>query len=749
MSDVGEAVTLLRCSAHVLLTVAVGLWWPVPTAAQDAAPDVLRAYRVPNGTTAGIRVDGLLGEEVWSHAAVTGGFRQREPAEGDPATERTEVRVVYDAEALYVAVMAYDREPDRVVARLLQRDKLLVPDFMGGGMTFAGDDAVALVLDPFHDHRSGIIFATNANGAEFEASLANEGSDINVDWRGVWEVASARTSEGWSAEFSIPWRTLRYPDAVDDAPWGLNVLRFISRKNEETLWRSWRREGEGFHRVSRAGHLVGLSDLPRGGLNLEVKPFLLGGTRQELDDAGSLRGTGTLETGLDLKTELRPGLVLDLTFNTDFAQVEVDDEKVNLTRFDLFFPEKRDFFLENSGIFHFGVPNNPFEPPAFQMFFSRRIGIEEDEGAVPILGGARLNGRIGGQTVGVMSLATDEAYGLPGENFSVLRVKRDLGTSNYLGAMITDRRGGGGWNTVAGVDGQYVSGPVVVDAFYARTFTGGVGGDDAAYRFALDYTGDRWGGMLNHVSVGPDVEASSGFITREDTRKTDAYGRRRWRTEALGLRRLDLWVGGSYSSTMSGRQQDYSYSFALMPEWNAGENFTVFSNVSQTILDETFELTDSVEIPVGRYQNDNVMFSGGTSQKRAAYLNVNGMLSRFYGGSLVSLGGTLTLAPVPQVAVGLGYTRNDVDVPFPHGEFTADILSLRTTYSFSTRLTTNVLVQYNSLDRDFTANVRVNFIHRPGSDLFLVFTENRGDDRRLWNVQERGFVMKLTYLARL
>ena len=721
---------------------------PSGLAAQEAG-DGLRAFRVPAGERAAIRVDGLLGEEVWSRAQVVSGFRQREPREGEPATEATEVRVVFDDETLYVGVMAFDSEPDKVVARILQRDKLMTVNFMGGGLAFAGDDAVAILLDPFHDHRNGVVFATNPNGAEFEALIANEGSDANIDWRGVWKVAGTRTPEGWSAEFAIPWRTLRYPDAAPDQPWGLNVFRVIRRKNEETLWRSWRREGEGFHRVSRAGHLDGLADLPRGGLNMEVKPFLLGGTTQEQDDFGVLRSSGSREMGLDVKTELRPGLVLDLTVNTDFAQVEVDDEQVNLTRFDLFFPEKRDFFLENSGVFQFGVASNPFEPPAFQMFFSRRVGIEEDEGPVPILGGARLAGRVGGQTVGLLNLVTDEAYGLPRENFSVFRVKRDVGESNYLGAMVTDRRSSDGWNTVAGVDGQYVRGATVFDAFFARTFTEGPGGDDVAYRLAMDYTGDEWGLFMNHVSVGADAEARSGFITREDVRKTDVFGRHRWRPGALGLRLIDLWLGANYTSTMDWRLQDYSFGPFISSEWESGDAVNVFLNGSETVLDESFELTDSLEIPVGRFDNDYLMWSVETSKSRPAYLSANGRLARFYGGTLSSVGGTVTMAPVPQVAFAVGLTRNEVDVPYPNGAFVADITSFRASYSFSTRLNTNLLVQYNSFEREMSANVRLNFIHRPGSDLFIVFTENRGDDVRLWNVQDRGLVLKITYLARL
>ena len=235
-----------------------------PAAAQDGE---LRAYRISEENGDQIRIDGLLSEDLWSRVPMASGFIQQEPEEGSPATERTEVRIAYGEDALYVAIMAYDSEPDRVVARILQRDKVLEADFFGGGFQFAGDDGVAILLDPFDDNRNGVVFATNANGAEFEALVSDEGRELNIDWRGVWEVAGTRTSDGWSAEFAIPWRTLRYPDAHPDGRWGLNIFRTIRRKNEDVLWQSWQREGGGFQRVSRAGHLLGLEGLPRQGLN--------------------------------------------------------------------------------------------------------------------------------------------------------------------------------------------------------------------------------------------------------------------------------------------------------------------------------------------------------------------------------------------------------------------------------------------------------------------------------------------------
>ncbi|MFQ5538537.1 MAG: DUF5916 domain-containing protein, partial [Gemmatimonadota bacterium] len=738
--------------AMAALILAVGLG--ASSLGGQEAEDELVSYRLSASEASELRLDGILSESFWSRARPASDFRQREPFEGRAATEPTEVRVAYDDDHLYIGIRAFDSEPDAVVARILQRDKIMEPIFFGGGLQFAGDDGVAVLLDPFHDHRTGIIFATNPNGAEFDALMTDEGKEVNIDWRAVWEVDAARTPDGWSAEFAIPWRTLRYPGGDSAEPWGLNVFRTIRRKNEETYWRSWHREGGGLQRVSRAGHLVGLEGLPRPGLNLEAKPYVLTGRAEEAGELDRVVGENRYKAGLDLKTELRPGLVLDLTVNTDFAQVEVDDQQVNLTRFDLFFPEKRDFFLENSGIFEFGVPGNPFEPPPFLLFFSRRIGIGQGEGEVPILAGARLTGRVGSQTVGLLSMFTDEAFGRPRESFSVARVKRDVGESSYVGGMVTDRRSSDAWNTATGADAQFVlADGLVLQSHAARTFSSPEVGaarsreGGTSYRVALDYTGDRYGLFLNHLSVSPDLDVGSGFVVRKDLRRNELFIRRRWRPGVLGLRKVEIFTGGNYLTGFDWDLQDWTAGFFLTPEWESGESFSVFVNAGETVLEQGFELSDSVDIPAGRFRADHIGWFGGTSRHRWISLQSNGLISRFYGGHLVSAGGTLSLAPSPQVAVAVGYTRNRVDVP--RGGFTADISTVRASYSFSTKLSANVLMQYNSLARALSTNVRLNFIHRPGSDLFIVFTDNRGRDGRLWNLVDRGLVMKLTYLMRM
>ena len=354
MSKCG-CVAELVCKAPVwTFVLATALLAPVMSEAQEVpSPDVLNAVRLSEDVSERPQIDGRVDELFWEQAPAITDFLQQNPIESDPATEMTEVRVVYDDEALYVSVRAFHSRPDQVVSRIMQRDRILEVDPFGRGeLQQAGDDVFAILLDPFHDHRNGVVFATNPNGAEFEALITDEGSSVNIDWRGVWEVAGTRTPNGWSAEFAIPWRTLRYPDASGEEPWGINFFRGIRSKNEQVYWRSWEREGGGLQRVSRAGHLSGLSDLPRQGLNVEAKPYGLLGRVQERNSADVLNGSVDRAVGVDLKSEIAPGLLLDLTFNTDFAQVEVDDAQVNLTRFNLFFPEKRDFFLENLSLIH-------------------------------------------------------------------------------------------------------------------------------------------------------------------------------------------------------------------------------------------------------------------------------------------------------------------------------------------------------------------------------------------------------------
>ena len=713
--------------------------------AQVASTPSVDAHILLTGKASSIRVDGLLDEAAWRDAPTASGFRQQEPFEGEPATEITEVQVLFDDATLYVGVMARDRSPEEVIARILQRDKLMEVTDDEGRPEFTSDDAVVIVLDPFHDHRNAVVFGTNPNGAEFDALITDEGREFNVDWRGVWEVAARRTPAGWSAEFAIPFRSLRFPETSDE-PWGFNIYRIIRRKNEQTLWSSWSRSNEGFTRVSRAGHIHGLTNLPRTGLNVELKPYILASSVQEPDLFDHLDTDEQFEVGLDAKYEVRPGLVLDATLNTDFAQVEVDDQQVNLTRFSLFYPEKRDFFLENGGIFEMGW-RSMWEPPPFLLFFSRQIGISED-GPIPVLGGLRLTGRAGGQTVGVVNVVTDEAFGEPRQNHAVARLKRDIGGNSYVGAMVTDRRDVGNWNTTGGVDWSFWPTSVLnVQGFAATTAASGVGGEGAAYRLGIDYQTDRFGITAGQLGVSPDATADLGFITRKDIHRSDAFLRFTPRPKLLGLRKLNLFWNSKLFTSFGGALRDWETGLAFEPEWNTGDEFALAFMRGFNRLDEPFDISEDVTIPAGDYDANQVLWFVNTSRNRPIMLNSMAFLQSYFDGHIRMITNDVTANPTANTALTLGFTHNRVDVPT--GAFTANLARLRVEYAFSTKLVANTLIQYNKREDQLSISVRINFIHRPGSDLFIVINEERGNATSIWDLNTRASVVKLTYLARL
>jgi hypothetical protein len=703
------------------------------------------AYRIgPNAEP--MHLDGRLDEAIWREAAVATGFRQREPAMGEPASEDTDVRVAYDGSTLYIGVVAHDREPDRIIGRIMQRDKLLTPPRMGPGVGFGGDDAIAIMLDPFDDHRNGVIFATNPNGAEFEALLSDEGRGLNIDWRGIWSVAAARGPEGWSAEFAIPFRSLRFPRS-GTGNWGFNVVRLVRRKGEETLWSGWNRDHGGFHRVSQAGTLTGLTGLPAGGLDVDMKPYLLTGYTREVDDHGATtKEKARLEAGVDVKFPVTPGLLLDVTVNTDFAQVEADDEQINLTRFNLFFPEKREFFLENSGIFEFGARPS-FEPPPFLLFFSRQIGVSADSGAVPLLGGARLTGRAGAQTVGLLDAVIEDKFGEPQTNFAVLRTKRDVAGSGYVGAMVVDRRSSAGSNTAGGMDWSlWPSGSLNLQGFAAGTTTGDGAGNGWAFRGSAAWERDRIGVELSHLGVSPHATADAGFITRTDILRTDLMVRVSPRPPVLGLRKIDLRLFGNHTMNTAGRLTDWYLGPAIGPRWNSGESISIFGTVGSDHIDEAFDLSDRVPVPIGTYDLWELGWESTTSSRRPVVLRSSGSLRGTLGGRLDSYSGELALAPSRTVSLSGKWTHNRVRLP--GGAFDADIGALRVTLATSPKLVANALVQYNSLDNTVAANLRLAYTFRPGSDLFIVLNEQRGDALRLWARGDRAVLLKLTWLSR-
>src|SRR5215813_9573874 len=396
-----------------------------PTFAQENGTRRIRVLHI----TEPIKIDGRLDEPAWSQAEVARDFRQQEPSEGEPATEKTEVRLLFDDKNLYVGVHAFDSEPSRINSRELVRDA-----------TFSNDDKVEILLDTYHDRRNAYRFAVNPLGTQQDALITDEGRDINLSWDAPWISAGQIDKTGWIVEIAIPLTTLRFTEGVDT--WGLNFARMIRRKNEETLWTSWQRSF-GLERVSQAGELVGVNEIKRRRL-LEVKPYASGGWREGVP----LIGEPGFDAGMQAKAGLEvakigitPSLTAEFTANPDFGQAEVDTQIVNLTRFSVFFPEKRDFFLENAGIFLFGRAG------ANQLFFTRRIGLTDDGAPVPIDYGTKITGKIGRYNVGFLQVQTRKLgeefspFGVPRQQFTVARVKRDILERSYIGAMFVNRQG--------------------------------------------------------------------------------------------------------------------------------------------------------------------------------------------------------------------------------------------------------------------------------------------------------------------
>ena len=705
----------------------------------------LRAVPLNDGDA--VRVDGLLDEPAWQSARVATGFRQREPAEGARATERTEVRVLYDRNNLYIGIYAFDSEPGFIIARQLKRDASLGLRRFGPS---GGDDSIELILDTFHDRRNAYYFATNPNGALVDGLITDETESPDMNWNAVWDVRARRTADGWSAEFVIPFRTLRFAADTSEQAWGFNVQRTVKRKNEQALWTSWSRDdAEGLHRISRAGELTGLRSLEKK-LNLGVKPYVLAeGGREFITDP---RGRNDLDgsIGLDAKLGLASGLVLDLTVNTDFAQVEADDQQIDITRFNLFFPEKREFFLENAGIFEFGAPQF-FGPPQFLLFFSRRIGLERTGFAaaqtVPMIAGARLTGRAGGQTIGFLDVVTgtEEALGVPTTNFAVGRIKRDIGQRSYIGAMATNRLEEGRSDNIAGgVDAKlWLTSALAFVGFYSRAQQGRLPSQDA-WQLKLDYTGDWYGGIVEYIEIDPAFNPGVGFVRRDNIARSNVGFRLSPRPPIEGLRKIDIFNRFEYVVAADSRDvRDRRWELSVTPQLDSGDRVRLAVARQFQRLDRGFELTPGIGVPEGDYEDWVFSASVTTSRNRPFSAQLEGGLEDFWDGDRWRLGGSLSFSS-SHISVGVSYAHNDIEVP--SGAFTTDLVGVRIDAAVNTRLFGNALIQYNSQTGAFDTNVRIDFIHRPDSDLFIVFNDRRSVQGGRWDPVSRALIVKLTYL---
>lgn len=671
-------------------------------------------------------------DPVWQAIAASGGFTQTSPEEGRPVSQATEVRVAFHADALYIAFICYDQEPGRIVVSDSRRDASL-----------DDTDSVLLILDTYLDEQNGFVFGTNPNALEFDGQLskAGESGGFNINWDGVWEVQTQLGDYGWSAEFRIPFRTLRYP-AGDVQNWGVNFQRNIRRRNEAAYWSPLGRQFD-ITRLADAGLLTGVETGSRS--NLKFVPYVLG----EVSDVGDAGTVTDAEAGFDLKYSLTSSLTLDLTYNTDFAQVEADELQVSLDRFNLFFPEKRPFFLENAGLFTVGRPGQ------VELFFSRRIGLSDDGDIVPIDYGARVSGGLAGSNLGVMYMQTDSLAGVsPSNRFGVARINRELPNRSSLGAVYVAREGTGTTagpgdeNQTYGVDGRWGIGPYgLVSGYAAGTSTPGLNGDDSSWSLEGSYDSPKWFTSLLWVDVGENFNPEVGFVNRSGGyRNVLARALRRYRPANSPLGLLELRPHVSYNAywDQNGFLETGFLHIDNHAEWKNSAELHTAINFSTEGLQEPFEIYQGIFVPPGTYRNSEIHLYGQTNEAAPLSFNMSVTVGGFYSGDRVALSPSLELRLGGRFVGELGWIQNDVDLP--EGDFITRVGRLRLSWSFSPKVTLEALLQYNSVDDLFSTNLRFSWLRKANTGLYVVLNDIEGYSRYTGAQPDRSLIVKYTYM---
>jgi hypothetical protein len=697
-----------------------------------------------------LRVDGVLDEDVYESIPSISDFIQQVPKEGAPATERTEAWVLFDADNIYVACRCWDSAPpDRWIANELRRDTTQLRQ----------NDTFGVILDTFYDHRNGYLLYTNPLGARADQAVTDEGT-LNPDWNPVWDVRTGRFEGGWTVEMRIPFKSLRYRSGASQI-WGINIRRVIRRKNEWThltpVPASFGVPG-GILRLSTAGTLVGLN-LPPASTNVELKPY--GISRLTTDRivrpirSNDLEGTG----GLDAKYGITANLTADLTVNTDFAQVEVDEQQVNLTRFALSFPEKRDFFLEGRGLFEFGrgVPGvgGTVPPVTPTLFYSRRIGLNGNR-IIPIDVGARVTGKVGNTGLGLMNIQTgDESLsGAPSTNFTVIRVKQDILRRSSIGLIFTNRSQsavGPGASQAYGVDSTFsFFQNISLGGYYARTATPSASGDDDSYFGRFEYGGDRYGARADYMKVGDNFNPEVGLVRRDDFTRSSATLRfsPRPRRRLRVVRKFTWEAGFENFANGTGHLETRVWSGRFNTELQNSDNVSVETSNNREVLVRPLVIAGAT-IPPGQYAFSDVQASYAFGQQRRASGSLSVQYGQFYDGTLMTVaisGARVSL--LDQLSIEPSISVNHVALP--NGEFSTRLLRARTDYAFSPRMFASALLQYSSVDRTFGTNLRYRWEYQPGSEIFLVYTDEHDTSAAsgLPTLRNRAFVIKVNRLFR-
>jgi hypothetical protein len=703
-----------------------------------------------------MRVDGQLDEAAYRDVPPITDFIQTLPRENAEPTERTEAWVLFDAQTIYISARCWDSAPPgQWIANELRRDTSQLRQ----------NDTFGVMLDTFYDRRNGYLFYANPLGAMADQTMTDEGNP-NQDWNPVWQVRTGRFEGGWTIEMGIPFKSLRYR-AGPNQTWGNQIRRAVRRKNEWEYINPLPLSiggAQGIFRISAAATLVGL-DLPEGSRNLEIKPYGISRLSTDHLSTPPISNDFHPDVGGDLKYGVTANLTADLTYNTDFAQVEVDEQQVNLTRFSLVFPEKREFFLEGRGIFEFGRggvtggsggPAQSTTSLTPQLFYTRRIGLNRGR-VIPIDAGGRLTGKVGGVSIGAMNIETagEATSATPATNFTVLRVKRDVFRKSSIGALFTNRSRAvtaNGSNETYGADANLsFSDDLTFGGYYARTRTGGLAADAASYQGRFEYAGDRYGVRAEYLTVGDNFNPEVGLVRRDDFNRSFGGLRFSPRPRSPGLvRKYTAEATVEYIENRRGVLETRQQSGRFNLEFENSDQFTIEGGTNFERLLRPFEVSRGVVIESGAYDFTDVttMYAFGQQRRISGTLSLQS--GQFYDGTVTALSFSAARVSVTtRWSMEPAVSLNRVELQA--GAFTSQLFRLRSDYGFTPRMFASALVQYNSADRAFSTNFRFRWEYQAGSEFFAVYTDERDTQAGRISAQalkNRAFVLKINRLLR-